>query len=295
MHVFVTGATGFIGSATVDELLRAGHRVTGLARSAPAAAALENKGVAVERGDLEDHASVRRAAATADAVIHLGFIHDFTRFAEVCANDAAVIRAIGEELAGSQRPFIIASGVALPAGGGPVTEDSRPDYEGPRVPRVATERAIDDLAARGIRTAAMRFAPTTHGAGDHGFIRMVMDAATRAGASAHVGDGKNRWPATHRLDAAVAIRLAVTTAFPPGQRFQPIAEEGVPFRRIAEVIGKKLGLPVISTTGDDATRHFGWLAHFASADIVASSAKTREMLGWSPAQITLLDDIVENY
>ena len=295
MRIFVTGATGFIGSAVVDELVRAGHHVTGLARNDAGAASLERKGVAVHRGDLEDHASIRRGAATAEAVVHLGFIHDFTRFAEVCANDAAVIRALGDELAGSQRPLLVASGAALPVGGGIVTEDSRTDYERNPIPRKLTEQTIDQLANAGLRAGALRFPPTTHGAGDHGFIAMVIDAARKAGASAYVGDGANRWPACHRLDAAAMVRLAIESPFAPGARFHAIAEEGVPFHTIAEAIGHKLQLPTVSKTGDAAAAHFGWFLHFAGIDVMASSAKTRAALGWAPVQPGLLADIAASY
>lgn len=296
MKIFVTGAHGFIGSAVAAELARNGHQVTGLAHTDAAAQKLEAAGHGVHRGDVQDVASLKAGAAASDGVIHCGFIHDFARFAEVCEIDQIAIGALAEGLEGSNRPLLVSSGAALPtATGGLITEESRVQ-EGPHVPpRVKTELAIDAAAARGVRAGALRFPPTVHGAGDHGFIWMIGESAKQAGRSAYVGEGANRWPAAHRFDVGRMCRLAVESSFAPGARFHAVAEEGVPFRDIATAIGKRLGLPTVSLTPAQATDHFGWMTHFASADRPTSSALTRKVLAWNPVEIGLLADIDAAY
>lgn len=291
MKIFVTGATGFIGSAVVQELLRAGHRVLGLARSDAAAAAVAAAGAEAHRGDLTDPDSLRAGAAACDGVIHTGFIHDFANFKAVCDTDRQVVAALGAALAGSQRPLLVSSGVALPGSGGVVTEDDRVDVARDHIPRVVTELACDELAARGVRVGVLRFPPTVHGAGDHGFVPLLIDTARRQGASAYLGEGQNRWPAVHRLDAATLVRSAIAHPFTPGTRFHVVAEAGVPFRAIAEIIGKRLQLPVVARAPAEASDHFGWFAHFAGLDRPASSQRTRDALGWAPVQPELLADL----
>ncbi|MFY0539875.1 SDR family oxidoreductase [Nannocystis pusilla] len=290
MKIFVTGATGFIGSAIVQELLRAGHRVLGLARSDAAAAAVTAAGAEAHRGDLVDAASLRAGAAASDAVVHTGFIHDFTRYKEVCATDRHVIAALGAALVGTQRPLLVSSGVVLPGGKTGVTEDDRATASPDALPRVATELACDELAARGVHVGVLRF-PTVHGEGDHGFVPMLIELARKQGASAYVGEGQNLWPAVHRFDAATLTRLALAQPFAPGTRFHVVAEEGVPFKAIAEAIGRRLQVPVVSKSPADAAAHFGWFAHFAALDCRASSKRTRETLGWTPVQPDLLADL----
>jgi nucleoside-diphosphate-sugar epimerase len=295
MKIFVTGASGFIGSAIVAELLRAGHEVLGLARSDASATAIAAAGAGVHRGDLADIASLRTGAKTCDGVIHTGFVHDFARFKEVCELDRQVIEAFGEELAGTQKPLLVSSGVAI-GGSAKVLESDRVVVTPESVPRVATEIAADAVAARGVRVGLIRFAPTVHGKGDHGFVPMLIDLARRKGVSAYVGDGKNLWPAVHRLDAATLARHAIEHAFAPGQRFHAVAEEGVPFKQIAEIIGKHLKLPVASKApGADAAGHFEWFAHFAAMDRPASSAVTRELVGWKPTHPDLIADLESAY
>jgi nucleoside-diphosphate-sugar epimerase len=288
MHVFVTGATGWVGSAVVEELLGAGHTVTGLARSDASAATLASAGVAVQRGSLEDLESLRAGAAAADAVVHTAFNHDFSRFAENGAAERSAIEALGDALAGTGRPLIVTSGVALISPGHVATEDSvrDPGVPFPRDPETVAAAA----AARGVRVSVIRLAPSVHGAGDHGFVPIVIGMAREHGVSAYVGDGNNLWPGVHRRDAARLYRLALERA-PEHAVYHAVADEGVPFREIAGVIGRQLNLPVVSLAGDDVGAHFGWFAHFAQIDAAASSAKTQQSLGWHPTEPALLDDL----
>ena len=287
MRVFVTGASGFIGSAIVDELIAAGHKVLGLARSDAAATSLIAAGADVHRGSLEDLDSLRSGAAAADAVIHTAFIHDFSKFQANCETDRRAIEAIGSALAGSDRPFIVTSGTGIArTPGRPTTEEDAPDSE---IPRIASEQAAASVQALGVRVSVMRL-PQVHDPVKQGLITYLIDVAREKGASAYVGDGQNRWPAVHRLDAAHLYRLVLEKGS-AGARYHAVDEEGVPLRDIAEVIGKHLNVPVVSKSHEEAADHFGWLAHFAAFDIPASSQWTQEQLGWRPRGPGLISDL----
>jgi nucleoside-diphosphate-sugar epimerase len=288
MRVFVTGATGWVGSAVIEELQAAGHTVTGLARSGASAAALASAGTAVHRGSLEDLESLRAGAAAADAVIHTAFNHDFSRFAENGAAERSAIEALGDALAGTGRTLVVTSGVALISPGRMATEDALrdPNVPFPRDP----ETVAAAVAARGVRVSVIRLSPSVHGAGDHGFVPIVIGLAREHGVSAYVGDGNNLWPGVHRRDAARLYVLALERGAEHAV-YHAVADEGVPFREIAGVIGRHLNLPVASISGDDIAAHFGWFAHFAQIDASASSAKTRQSLAWHPTEPALLDDL----
>jgi nucleoside-diphosphate-sugar epimerase len=289
MRVFVTGASGFVGSAVVQELLSCGHQVLGLARSEASAQAIAGAGAQVYRGDVDDSDSVARAVAQVDGVIHTAFNHDFSKFAANCAADRRVIEALGAALAGSRRPLVVTSGTALLASGRLATEDA-PVPEASPVPRVASEHAAAAVAARGVQVSVVRLPPTVHGEGDHGFVPMVIGVAREKRVSAYVGEGMNRWPAVHRLDAATLFRLALEKGA-AGEHYHAVDDEGVPFRDIAAVIGRHLGVPVVSKSAAEAPGHFGWFAHFAAIDNPASSRRTRELLGWQPRQAQLIADL----
>jgi nucleoside-diphosphate-sugar epimerase len=290
MRVFVTGASGWIGSASVDELLAAGHEVTGLARSDASAAALQAKGARVRRGDLDDLAGLRAGAEAADAVLHLANKHDFSDMAGTAAAERAAVQTIGDALAGTGRPFLLASGVAALAQGRPATEDDPSPFHGPDSPRGGSENLALEFAEHGVHPVSLRFAPTVHGAGDHGFIAVIAQVAREKGVSGYPGDGTNRWAAVHVSDAGRLVALALDKA-PAGARVHAVAEEGVPVRDIAEAIGRSLGLPVASIAPDDVQDHFGWIGMFFAMDLAATSAATRELLGWEPAGPTLIEDL----
>lgn len=291
MRVFVTGATGFIGSAVVQELIGAGHQVLGLARSDAGAKSLANAGAQAQRGDLKDLDSLRSGAAVSDGVIHLAFIHDFSKFQENCEIDRGAIEALGAALAGSDRPLIVTSGTGM-AGHAPerlATEEDEP-YSGPgAVPRVASELAAASMAARGVRVTLVRL-PQVHNPEKQGLVTYAITVAREKGVSAYVGDGANRWPAVHRLDVAHLYRLVLEKGT-AGARYHGVAEEGVPMREIAEAIGRRVGVPVVSMSEEKAANHFGWLAPFAAMDNVASSERTRTLLGWEPKGPGLIEDI----
>ena len=291
MKIFVTGATGFIGSAIVPELINAGHQVLGLARSDAGAKSLAAAGADVHRGSLENLESLRSGAAVADAVIHTAFIHDFSKFKENCETDRRAIEALGSALTGSNRLLIITSGTGMagPTPGRLATEEDAP-YSGPgAIPRVASEQAAASVAAGGVRVAVVRL-PQVHNAEKQGLVTYAIAVAREKGVSIFVDDGENRWPAVHLLDAARLYRLVLEKGV-AGARYHAVAEEGVSFREIAQAIGRRVNVPVVSKSPEQAAEHFGWLAHFAPMDSPASSERTRKLLGWRPTQSGLISDL----
>lgn len=286
MKVFLTGATGFIGTALVPELIGAGHQVLGLARSDAGAKSLAAAGAQVHRGDLEDIESLRRGATQSDAVIHAGFVHDFSRFQEVCEIDRKAIEALGAVLAGSDRPLIVTSGVAgLAKPGELATEDFvvPPNYP---LPRVSEQTA---LALKGVSASVMRL-PQVHDPIKQGLVTYLIAVAREKGLSAYIGEGKNRWAAAHVSDVARLYRLALEK-HEAGARYHAVAEEGVTLKAIAESIGRGLKIPVKTLSPEEAAVHFGWLTMFAAADLAASSEKTRKKLGWNPTGPSLISDL----
>ena len=295
MRIFVTGASGFIGQAVTKELTGAGHSVLALARSDQAALVVKDfLGAEVLRGSLEDLPSLRRGAESADAVIHCGFVHDFSRFAENCAIDRAAILAMGEVLKGSRRPLHVTSGMALQVTGRIGTEDDPAVAPSPSYPR-ASELSALELAEGGVNAAVIRLPPSVHGDGDKAFVPMLIKLAREKGVSGYVGDGGNRWSAVHRLDAARLYRLAIEHARPAGRqgcaRYHGVGDEGVAVKGIATAIGKKLGVPVKSISPDEAGAHFGFLAGFLAMDAPRSAAKTQAELRWKPRQPGLIADL----
>ncbi|WP_433443379.1 SDR family oxidoreductase [Nonomuraea sp. CA-141351] len=294
MRVFVTGATGFIGRAIVRELLGAGHQVLGLARSDEAAASLTAAGAEVHRGALDDLDSLSSGAAASDGVIHTAFIHDFSDFPAAAQADRRAIEVLGEALAGSDRPFVITSGTGGLTPGRLATEESVPDPGAFAELRFASEEAALSFAGRGVRVSVVRLPPSVHGEGDHGFVPQLIGIARAKGVSAYPGDGSNRWPAVHRLDAAHLFRLALESA-PAGVRLHGVGEEGVPVRDIAEVIGRHLSLPVTAIPVEEADGHFGFVGFVFSLDIPASGTVTQKQLDWHPARPGLIADLDEGH
>ena len=289
MRIFLTGATGFIGSAIVPELINAGHQVLGLARSEAGAQSLKATGAEVHRGNLEDLESLRRGAAMSDGVIHCAFDHDFSNFVAICEKDRRAIEALGDALTGSDRPLVITSGTGMgnAVPGQPATEDHfDPNHPNPRK---ASEVAGASVAERGVNVSVVRL-PQVHNTVKQGLITYAVQLAREKGVSAYIGDGLNRWPAAHVLDVARLYRLALEK-HAAGSRYNAVAEEGISMREIAEVIGRGLKLPVVSLSPEEAPDHFGWLAMFAGFDMPASSAQTQERLGWRPTGPGLIADL----
>jgi len=289
MRVFVTGATGFIGSAIVQELMSAGHKVLGLARSDAGAASLVAAGASVHRGDLADLESLRSGALASDGVIHTAFIHDFSKFKENCEIDKNAIEALGSAIAGSDRLLIVTSGTALLTPGRLSNEEDVRDPGANSFPRVSEETAAS-VAAQGARVAIVRLPPSVHGDGDHGFVPLLIGIAREKGVAAYIGEGLNHWPAVHRLDAAHLYRLVLEKGT-AGARYHGVADQGVPFREIAGVIGRRLNMPVVSKAAEEAGTHFGWFTMFAAIDSPASGRRTQELLGWQPKQVGLIADL----
>jgi nucleoside-diphosphate-sugar epimerase len=290
MRIFLTGATGFVGSAIAQELIRSGHQVLGLARSDATAKSLVQRGAEVHRGDLEDLESLRAGALMAQAVIHTAFNHDFSKFQASCETDRRVIEVLGAALEGSKRPLIVTSAIGILPRGRLATEETGPASGPSAHPRAASEEAAAAVAARGVRVSIVRLPPSVHGEGDHGFVPIVIRVAREKGASVYADEGRNLWPAVHRLDAAHLYKLVLEKGV-AGARYHAVAEEGVQFRDIAGVIGRRLNVPVVSKNADEAAKHFGWFAHFAAMDIKASSQQTRRQVGWHPEQAELLVDL----
>ena len=286
MRIFVTGATGFIGSAVVAELIGAGHQVVGLARSDSSAQAVAEAGADVHLGSIDDPDSLRSAAETSDGVVHLAYHHDFSDFGKGAEMDRQAIEALGDALAGSDRPLVVAGGILWLSPGQTLTEVHAAPPDLPRF----SESAVLDLTEKAVRTAVVRLPPSVHGEGDHGFVPRLIEVARETGVSAYPGEGANRWPAVHRLDAARAFRLAVESA-PAGSVLHATDDEGVPVRAIAETIGEHMRLPVKSVEADAAYDHFGWIGPLFSVDAPATSTATRELLGWQPSHAGLLGDL----
>jgi nucleoside-diphosphate-sugar epimerase len=293
MHVFVTGASGFIGGAVVSELVAAGHEVTGLARSEDSASIVKRLGASVHRGDLDDLDAIREGVAAADGVVHLANKHDWANRAESNRAERAAVEAISQALTGSDRPFVFASGFPFSLGR-TIVESDRSPHVGPDSPRGGAENLALEHTDRGVRAVAARFAPTVHGESDHGFIAIIADAARRRGAVPYVGDGANRWAAVHRSDAARLVRLGLEKA-PAGTILHAVAEEGVALRQVAEALAQRLDLPARSASAEQLAEEIPFVGGFLGVDITASSQLSRELLGWTPTGPTLLEDIAAGH
>ncbi|AEV98841.1 3-beta hydroxysteroid dehydrogenase [Niastella koreensis] len=290
MRVFVTGASGFVGSAVVKELLQAGHQVLGMVRSDSGAEAVKQAGAEPFRGDIYDLDSLKKGASQCDAVIHTAFNHDFTKFKDNCETDRQVIMALGAALAGTNKPLVVTSGVGLLNYGREVNEnDKAPGSD--VIPRAASEEAAYAVAEQGVNSYIVRLPPSVHAAGDHGFVPVLIGIAKEKGAAAYIGEGNNQWPAVHRLDAAVLYRLIIEKQ--PAQKvYHAVGEQGIPFKQITAAIGKALQVPVVSKEGADAEAHFGWFKYFASIGCPASSEQTQATLGWKPVHPGLIEELV---
>lgn len=286
MRIFVTGATGFIGSAIVQELIDAGYDVLGLARSDKGAISLAQAGAKVHRGSLEDPESLRSGAVASDGVIHTAFIHDFNNYGPAVEADRRAIETMGTTLQGSGRPLVVTSGLALLAPGRLATEEDAPSPDFPR----KSEQTAMEFASRGVRASVVRLPFSVHGDGDHGFVPRLIQIAREKRVSAYIGGGLNRWPAVHRLDAARLFRLVLEKGS-LGAKYHGIGDDGVPTREIAEVIGRGLEVPVVSKSQEQATEHFGWMGLFFGMDVVASCAITQKTLGWRPTHVGLVADL----
>ena len=294
MKIFVTGATGYVGSALIEELLGAGHQVIGLARSEETAKKLMAAGVEAHRGTLTDLDSLRRGAAAADGVIHTAYNHDFSAYATAGETDRQAVEALGSALIGSDRPFVITSGITVLTPGRIATETDPLDPNAASAPRIPSEEVMQALASQGVRTSVVRLSPSVHGEGDYGFVPTLIGIAREKGVSAYIGDGSNRWCAVHRLDAVQLFRLALERGT-AGAKFHGVADQGVPVRDIATIIGQHLNVPVVSKSAEEAADHFGWIGAFLSVDCPASSVLTQQQLGWHPTQPSLLADLEQGH
>jgi len=289
MRIFVTGGSGFVGSAVVRHLLAAGHTVTGLARSDTSANALEAAGASVQRGDLADTETLAAAASAADAAMHLGYIHDFSQMALAANTDRAAITAMGQALAGSNRPLLVTSDLAGLAPGRAVTEAEASTHAAGNGRE--SEKTASAFAEQGVRVGIVRLAPSVHGDGDHGFVPTLIDIARRKGVSAYIDDGDNLWSAVHVEDAAEVYLKALSAIGPGISRFHAAGDDGIPFRDIATTIGQRLGVPVQSIPAAEAAEHFGWMGMFAQLGMSASSTETQKRLGWTPTGPGLIEDL----
>ncbi|HEX7758739.1 MAG TPA: SDR family oxidoreductase [Caulobacteraceae bacterium] len=294
MRVFLTGATGFIGSAIVEELRGAGHQIEGLARSDEAAATLAEWGVQVRRGDVAEPESLAAGARANDGVIHCAFGHDFSKYLEAGEAELRAVSAMAEALAGSGKPFVVTSGMTARTPGRLSTEADAAQTEGPAIVRGRPETLALCASEQTIRSVVVRLPPSVHDRRQQGFVSQLIAVARQTGVSAHVGEGANRWPTVHRRDAARLFRLGLERG-QAGERLHAVGEEGVSLRSIAEVIGKKLAVPTRGIGADEAASHFGWFAPFVSSDIPASSAVTQQSLGWRPTQAGLLEGLLGDY